>query len=665
MRGRLGGQSLTAWIFAILCVFSLPLSAHAAEPRIDNSNSTITKDTTWSGTVIVGGVVFVPDGVTLKIAPGTTVLFKKIAAPPENAGDESRILIPGSGIRVEGKIIAEGEKGREITFTSDAGRPASAEKTPKPGDWGCIFLDHSTGDIFKRCRFMYSAYTIHAHFSRLSVSRCVITKNRDGSRLGVCRASFDHCDIKGNSGKGLNFWQSKVDVTFCDITNNRDGIFLNAKDSACSIEHDNIYGNRGMDLRLGDFHKDDVKLVEDWWGTPDIAEIKKKIYDKASDPAIGKADVVLPLSRAVIGAGPAGPGIKIKWKFKTGAYVDGGAVEDKGAVYFGSWDHNFYAVRADGGKLIWKFDAGDCVDSTPAISGGKIYFGSWNRYVYCLNEKDGKLTWKFRMPKSNFDDHRQASPVVYNGVVYMGGFSGAIYAFNAETGKKIWEFKTGGPIRSRLLLSSWAASGLKPPSKLPCIYVGSGDKTLYSLGLVDGHIYRRIKTGGAVLSSPASDNTGSIASCVYFGSADGKIYCFNELTGRIRWKYKTGSVIVYSSPLIQANLVYIGDCSGTLDAIDKNTGKAVWKFTGGGVIYSSAVAAWGGFPAAKGGGGYDKILYGDNSGDVYCLNPNTGGLLAFFKAGNAVQNVTTGPGGTSVYVSSRDGFLYALTLQGR
>ncbi len=98
-------------IFAIFCVLLLSIvssPAFSSEGITYKDGYTLKADTVWSGTVLVGGVVFVPEGITLKIAPGTKILFKKLAAPPENAENESRILIPGSGIRVEGNIIARG-----------------------------------------------------------------------------------------------------------------------------------------------------------------------------------------------------------------------------------------------------------------------------------------------------------------------------------------------------------------------------------------------------------------------------------------------------------------------------------------------------------------------------------------------------------------------------
>ncbi len=145
--------------------------------------------------------------------------------------------------------------------------------------------------------------------------------NEDGSRLGVSRVSFDHCDIYSNTGKGLNFRQCKNTVTWCNITGNRDGIFLNEKDSACTIENNNITGNTGMDLRFGDFHAEDVTLKGNWWGTAEASQIARKVWDKEDDPNIGKA-AIEPAKAEVIGAGVDGVTLSVKWKFKTGGFVD-------------------------------------------------------------------------------------------------------------------------------------------------------------------------------------------------------------------------------------------------------------------------------------------------------------------------------------------------------
>ncbi len=611
------------WVLGILLSSLLfPSLALSIEPNLSyKDGDVIAADTTWSGRVEVSGIVFIPDGVTLTIQPGTVVAFGKVSAEYKESaeGAASEVIIPGSGLRVEGRVVAEGKKGGEITFTS-------AEKNPAPGDWGCIFLDHSKGSVFNRCRFEYSAYTIHAHFSSFDVSRSLITQNEDGSRLGITRASYDHCDIRDNAGKGLNFRQSKVDVRWCNITGNQDGVFMNEKDAACDIEDNNIHGN-GMDLRLGDFHKESVRLSGDWWGTADPKEIAGKVWDKADDPDIGRA-VIEPAQRHIAGAGVDGPEFQVMWKFKTGGFVDCNPAVDNGVVYFDSWDKKFCAVKADTGELLWSFQAGDCVDSSPAVADDRVFFGSWDRNIYCLDAKDGKLVWSFPMPPSNFDDHRQSSPAVSGGTVYMGGFNGFLYALDAATGRMLWKFQTGGPIRSRPLASGKA------------VVVGSGGGTIYALGPGGDKLWD-CPVGSPVNSSPA-DAAGGVA----VGSRGGTLLLIKG--GRKVWSYETGRV-EYSSPLVCNGLVIIGDCTGTLHAVNQDTGKGVWKFTGGGGIYSS--------PRLSG----RYVVYGDNAGDVYALDPSDGSLVSRFKAGRDVQGLSTGPDG-AVYAGSRDGFLYKLGL---
>ena len=93
-----------------------------------NVSGTISTTTSWdvgSSPYTVTGHVTVASGVTLTIDPGVTVKF-----------DNGKIMI------IEGELIAKGNSGNRIIFTSSAASPA-------PGDWGHIrFKDSSTDATF-------------------------------------------------------------------------------------------------------------------------------------------------------------------------------------------------------------------------------------------------------------------------------------------------------------------------------------------------------------------------------------------------------------------------------------------------------------------------------------------------------------------------------------
>ena len=55
--------------------------------ELQNRDQVITEDTTWSGEVIIEGVVVVGRKATLSIEPGTTVRFKKIDSNNDGIGD--------------------------------------------------------------------------------------------------------------------------------------------------------------------------------------------------------------------------------------------------------------------------------------------------------------------------------------------------------------------------------------------------------------------------------------------------------------------------------------------------------------------------------------------------------------------------------------------------
>ena len=64
-------------IFLIVLLLLGAAGCHKSQ-EIELSKQTIDKDTTWSGNIIIGGDIYIPPGVTLTIAPGTIIKFKKI-----------------------------------------------------------------------------------------------------------------------------------------------------------------------------------------------------------------------------------------------------------------------------------------------------------------------------------------------------------------------------------------------------------------------------------------------------------------------------------------------------------------------------------------------------------------------------------------------------------
>lgn len=93
----------------------------------------LAEDTIWYGDILVVNDIYVPEGVTLTIEPGTTVQFKHYRGYQE---PEKRI-----GMEIDGTIIAQGEPDRPIYFTSDA-------DDPQNGDWRMIRVLESDDSIF-------------------------------------------------------------------------------------------------------------------------------------------------------------------------------------------------------------------------------------------------------------------------------------------------------------------------------------------------------------------------------------------------------------------------------------------------------------------------------------------------------------------------------------
>ena len=194
-----------------------------------------------------------------------------------------------------------------------------------------------------------------------------------------------------------------------------------------------------------------------------------------------------------------------------GGPIVGGPVVVDNLVLVGSSDGYMYAFDTE--KLIeeqvsttddreWRFATEGKVWSTPAVSDGVAYFGSLDHNVYAVDVEDGTKVWQFETSGAV-----TASPVVMAGTVYVGSFDRVFYAIDADTGDEVWRFDQA---------KSWYWSNAIATKDT--VFAPSLDGNLYALDVAGGGLRWTLETDGRIVGSPEF-----VLDMIAVGSADGKV----------------------------------------------------------------------------------------------------------------------------------------------
>ncbi len=182
-------------------------------PIIDNvlSNSSLTKDLTWSGLIDVYNNLTVPAGVTLTIQPGTVIRVRD-----------------GCSIRVQGAIVAS-DPNQGIVFDSLSGTwdgliiEASGTEslnglTVRRAVRGVAGMGNGTINL-TNCNFAENLCGIHCYRGNINVNRCSFTNNRyygikeDNGNNPVVQ----NCVFQGN---GINYYDGALlEITIEQLNN--------------------------------------------------------------------------------------------------------------------------------------------------------------------------------------------------------------------------------------------------------------------------------------------------------------------------------------------------------------------------------------------------------------------------------------------------------------
>lgn len=138
----------------------------------------------------------------------------------------------------------------------------------------------------------------------------------------------------------------------------------------------------------------------------------------------------------------------VLWTFETESGIWSEPLLLDGVLYFGSMDHNLYAVDSRTGEELWRVDLGGAVAATPTLDDGSLYIGSFDRRVFKVSLEGNILA------ERAVDDWVWGAPVVSDGMVYAADMSGNVYALNADDLSEVWRVKAAnGGIRPSPLVT--------------------------------------------------------------------------------------------------------------------------------------------------------------------------------------------------------------------
>jgi outer membrane protein assembly factor BamB len=233
-----------------------------------------------------------------------------------------------------------------------------------------------------------------------------------------------------------------------------------------------------------------------------------------------------------------------RWRFNT-APVESSPLLKNGRLYFGSWDHNVYAVDAATGKKIWSFGADDQVNTSAAYWRGRIFIASDGGTMYALSARTGRMLWSAQsQTKFGSREFWYATPTVAYGRVYIGNTDGTMYVFGAKSGKLLWARPLGTYVYGAAAVSNRR------------VFVGTYDGKFYALDAATGDTIWQIDAHGAVHAAPTVMN-GLVyyAVCSSCGSAAARsvargpdsTYAVRARDGKPVWRFRDGK---YANPVV-------------------------------------------------------------------------------------------------------------------
>jgi outer membrane protein assembly factor BamB len=324
------------------------------------------------------------------------------------------------------------------------------------------------------------------------------------------------------------------------------------------------------------------------------------------------------------------------WEYAPREFATPAVDPDSGRIITLTRD-GFVRSVAPGGKVEWSFQAGNRFLAGARIHEGIAYVPGGDGFLYALDVRKGELKWKYEAGEA-----LATTPVLAAGRVLVASESDTLFAVERESGRWAWQYRRDPP-------SGFTIHGTSTPLvKDDTVYLGFSDGYLVALDAQGGTAkWEKSLAGGAsefldVDTTPVVDEAGRL----FVASYQGGLYALEAATGEVDW---SSTVVGVTSLLARGEILFAaGD--GRVDAYLADTGRLLWSLNLGERAGRTPVLARG-------------MLLVPNQRALLFVDPRTGQSRLAWNPGDGI---TAAPRimGSTAYVLSNNGYLYALRLRG-
>ncbi|MDY7231147.1 PQQ-binding-like beta-propeller repeat protein [Hyalangium rubrum] len=324
------------------------------------------------------------------------------------------------------------------------------------------------------------------------------------------------------------------------------------------------------------------------------------------------------------------------WEYEPRELATPAVDPDSGRVIALTRDGYIRGVSA-GGKVEWSFKTGNRFTAGALVHEGIAYVPAGDGFLYALDARKGELKWKYQAGEA-----LGTTPVLAGGFVLVASEADTLFAVERETGKWAWQYRRDPP-------SGFTIQGFSTPVvKDGTVYLGFSDGYLVALDADKGTAkWERSLAGGAtefldVDATPVVDDAGRL----YVTSYQGGLFALSTETGEVEWNYAVSGLTSLTS---RGELLFATG-EGRLDAYLSENGRLLWSLNLGERAGRAPVFARG-------------MLLVPNHRSLLFVDPRTGQSRMAWNPGDGISAAPRVEGSTA-YILSNNGYLYALHLRG-